>query len=343
MRQGSVVLLALVVAVALWHPARVAGQALVLLPAIFPAAPFDPLTLVTTTPRRERHTYPYTAGSVEADLFLPAGGGRHGAMILMLGAGDLPRSDLAVHFAEGLARLGVVTLVPESSGMFAEQLTFDEVDAIRASLAFLDQQPAVDAARVGLLGLSASGGLSIVAAGQPDLRDRIRFVNSFGSYSDAAALLLDVASRSIEIDGVERPWQPEPRTVDVVTKALDDAGVSPIVRAELVNGTTRARARQILTGLPQPLAQRLARVSPSTYLTQIDAHLYLMHDVDDPFIPFTESRALAARAPSGVVQRYTEFAIFAHVIPDRPVPLQTFVPDLWRLFWHVHAVLLEVL
>ena len=82
--------------------------------------------------------------------------------------------------------------------------------------------------------------------------------------------------------------------------------------------------------------------SPSTYLAQLHTHLYLMHDVDDPFIPFTQSRDLVARAPAGVVQRYTEFSIFAHVIPERPVPWQTFLPDLWRLFWHVHAVLLEV-
>jgi hypothetical protein len=69
----------------------------------------------------------------------------------------------------------------------------------------------------------------------------------------------------------------------------------------------------------------------------------LMHDLDDTFIPFTQSRDLVAEAPPGLVQRYTEFSIFAHVIPDRPVPWQTFLPDLWRLFWHVHAVLLEVL
>jgi hypothetical protein len=25
------------------------------------------------------------------------------------------------------------------------------------------------------------------------------------------------------------------------------------------------------------------------------------------------------------------------------VPWQTFLPDLWRLYWHAHAVLLEVL
>jgi hypothetical protein len=68
-----------------------------------------------------------------------------------------------------------------------------------------------------------------------------------------------------------------------------------------------------------------------------------MHDLDDPFIPFTESRQLVRSAPPGLVTRYTEFSIFEHVIPDRPVPWQTFLPDLWRLFWHVHAVLLELL
>jgi hypothetical protein len=111
----------------------------------------------------------------------------------------------------------------------------------------------------------------------------------------------------------------------------------------LLGGMPRAQARQLIAALPPSVARSLAQVSPATYLDQVHAHLYLMHDVDDSFIPFTESRALVARAPGGVVQRYTEFSIFAHVIPDRPVPWQTFLPDLWRLFWHVHAVLLEVL
>ena len=56
--------------------------------------------------------------------------------------------------------------------MLAERLTFDEVDAIRASLDLLRAQPTSIRARIGLVGLSASGGLGIVAAAQPDLRDR---------------------------------------------------------------------------------------------------------------------------------------------------------------------------
>jgi dienelactone hydrolase len=344
MRRGPSLLLALALlacGVAVWHPARVAVQTVVLLPALFPSAPFDPLSLVTAPPVHDELTYPYAAGRIEATLFHPSTAAHHGALILLLGAGDLPRSDLAVHFAEALARLGVVVLVPESSGMLAERLTFDEVDAVRTSLDVLARQADVDVDRVGLIGLSASGGLSIVAAGQADLRDRVRFVNSFGSYDDARTLLLDVATRSIAIDGEVRAWQPEARTVEVVSNALADAGID--ARDELLRGISRERATQLIQGLPPTIVERLAAISPSTYLAQMHAHLYVMHDLDDSFIPFTESRDLVARAPPGVVQRYTEFSIFAHVIPDRPVPWQTFLPDLWRLFWHVHAVLLEVL
>jgi hypothetical protein len=346
MRRGLLLaIVALVAALVLWHPARVAAQALVLLPALFPSAPFDPLGVLTAAPARTEHAYAYAAGTVEASMFHPADGGpgRHGAIILLLGAGDLPRSDLAVHLADGLARLGVVTLLPVSSGMLAEHLTVDEVDAVRASLDLLRTQSDVDPDRVGVVGLSASGGLAIVAAGQPDLRDRVRFVNSFGSYDDASTLLLAVASHSIGVDGHDQAWQPEPRTVEVVSNALVEVGVGERDRNELLAGTTRCRAGQIVAGLPEPVKEQLARLSPSHYLAQVRAHLYVMHDVDDSFIPFTESRDLVAQAPAGVVQRYTEFSIFAHVIPDRPVPWQTFLPDLWRLFWHIHAVLLEVL
>jgi acetyl esterase/lipase len=342
-RVGFLAVPAIVGVLALWHPARVAIQALLLLPAFFPSAPIDPLALITAAPERQHLSYPYAAGNVEADLFLPRGAGRHSALIFMLGAADLPPSDLALHFADDLARSGLVTLVPESSGMVAQHLTADEVDAIRQSLDLLDARPDVDPGRVGIVGLSASGGISIVAAAQADLRDRLLFVNSFGSYDDATSLLVDVASRSVPDDDTIQPWQPVERTVGVVANALDDAGASEADRAELLGGTTRDRALAIARGFAPEVRERLARVSPSASLGQVHAHLYLMHDTDDPFIPIAESRALVASAPAGLVIRYTEFSIFAHVIPDRPVPWQTFLPDLWRLFWHVHAVLLEVL
>ena len=330
-------------AVLAWHPARVALQTLLLLPALFPTAPVDPLSRLVAEPVVEHQSSTYAAGTIDTQVFVPGGSGRHPAVVLLLGAGDLPRSDVAVHFAQALARLGIVVSLPEPSGMLDEHLTFDEVDGIRVSLNALTARSDVDSSHVGLLGLSASGGLSIVAAAQPDMRDRIRFVNSFGSYADAMSLLVDVASHSIDVGGEVRAWEPEQRTIDVVANALTDAGVSADDRTALLSVPTRERAIQITSDQPTDVRDRLARISPTTYLSEIRAHIYLMHDVDDPFIPFTQSRALVARAPPGVITRYTEFSIFAHVIPEKPVPWQTFLPDLWRLFWHVHAVLLELL
>jgi hypothetical protein len=343
MRQVAFALVIAAGAVVAWHPARVVVQTLLLLPALFPTAPFDPLSRFAAAPTVEQHSATYTAGSIDTQLFIPTSSGHHPAIILLLGAGDLPRSDVAVHFADDLARLGILVSVPEPSGMFAEHLSFDEVDAIRVSVDDVLGRSDVDPDHVGLVGLSASGGLSIVAAGQPDLRDRIRFVNSFGSYADALSLLVDVASNTMSLDGVVRDWQPEQRTLDVASNALIEAGVSDADREELLSTPSRERAAEIVAGFSPQVQEHFAQLSPTTYLRQIHAHIYLMHDLDDPFIPFTQSRELVANAPPGLVTRFTEFSIFAHVIPERPVPWQTFVPDLWRLFWHVHAVLLELL
>src|SRR6266851_6290637 len=130
-----VVLLAIaasaIATLALWHPARVAVQTLLLMPALFPSAPVDPLALLTPSPRHEEQVYDYAAGTIDATIVSPAEDARHPAIVLLLGAGDLPRSDVAIHFAEALARLGVVVMLPETSGMLAERLTFDEVDGIR--------------------------------------------------------------------------------------------------------------------------------------------------------------------------------------------------------------------
>jgi acetyl esterase/lipase len=337
-------LVVLVGVLSLWHPARVAVQTLLILPSMFPSSPVDPLVLLTPQPALTEHSLSYPAGTVQASIVHPASGGRHGAMIFVLGVGDLPRSDLAFKFADALARSGIVVMLPESSGLRAEHLSFAEIDGLRASYELLVSQPDVDPDRTGFVGLSAAGGLCIVAAAQPELRDRVRFVNSFGSYADARRLLLDVASRSIQVDDEVRSWQPDQRTLEVVSNALQDSlGADDPEIPVLSAGLSRDEAAEIIAGLPPAAQQQLSLISPLSYLGQLHAHVYLMHDTDDPFIPFTESRLLTADAPPGVVVRSTEFSIFAHVIPDRPVPLLTFLPDLWRLFWHVHAVLLEML
>src|SRR5689334_3526393 len=79
----GLVLVLLIAAIAVWHPARVAVQAALLLPAVFPSAPIDPLASLPV--ERSHQVVPYAAGTVDTDTFSPQGGGRHGAVILLLG------------------------------------------------------------------------------------------------------------------------------------------------------------------------------------------------------------------------------------------------------------------
>src|SRR5688572_1738000 len=148
-RKLVVVILGVVVVLVVWQPARVAVQSLLLLPSMFPSAPADPLSALTPTPRRSEHNFTYSVGTIRADVFHPAAEGKHGALVLLLGIGDLPRSDLAVRFAQGLARLGVVVMLPEQSGLLAERLSFDEVDGLVACFNMLSSQPDVDPGRIG--------------------------------------------------------------------------------------------------------------------------------------------------------------------------------------------------
>ena len=114
MARGIVLALAALVVAALlsWHAAKVAVQTILLLPALFPSPPLDPLTVFTGAPTHETTTLQYAAGNIQVDLFRPTDSGRHGAIMLLLGAGPIDRLDLADRFAEALARTGIVVMLP---------------------------------------------------------------------------------------------------------------------------------------------------------------------------------------------------------------------------------------
>jgi hypothetical protein len=59
-----------------------------------------------------------------------------------------------------------------------------------------------------------------------------------------------------------------------------------------------------------------------------------MHDYSDDYIPYVESRKLAARAPAGVLRAHTEFDLFAHVMPDRALEAPIFAREVLKLYYH---------
>lgn len=144
---------------------------------------------------------PTRRGVLRARLYRPAGRG-HGSgpirvrrsVLLVSGlhpAGiDEPR---LVAIARDLAASGLAVVTPGIPDLSRFAITPDITDAIEDAAFRLSSVPLPDLRsgdpRIGLMGISFSGGLSIVAAGRESLRGRIAYVFAFGGHDDLPRVL----------------------------------------------------------------------------------------------------------------------------------------------------------
>jgi len=99
----------------------------------------------------------------------------------------------------------------------------------------------------------------------------------------------------------------------------------------------------VLAALPSPVSELLDALSPLHHLDPIRADVFLMYDTADSYVPYGQSLELAAGLrPLGRLARSSEFRLFDHVEP-KGVDLVGAAPELWKLLWHVQAVLMETL
>ena len=106
-----------------------------------------------------------------------------------------------------------------------------------------------------------------------------------------------------------------------------------------------AAAAQVIGRVPEDIERRLRAISPLAVLDAVQAPVLLMHDRSDTFIPYTESRSIAAALAQAERPpvRYSEFRLFAHVLPGRSLPLGELIPEVWRLVRHTHHLVSYVL
>ena len=159
--------------------------------ADFPAPLYQLASLSTV-----RHVERLTAVQVEDDrsirvrIYAPAAAARH-TLLLVSGlhtAGiDEPR---LIAFARELARSRLTVVTPEIPGLAQFSITRTLTDDIERVARWLAVDSGLAASgRIGLVGISFSGGLAIVAAGRPSLRDRVLYVLSVGGHGDLPRVL----------------------------------------------------------------------------------------------------------------------------------------------------------
>jgi dienelactone hydrolase len=350
----------------------VALKTAVFIPEIFPDAPVKPLRWFTTAATVERTSIAYAAGTAQLNTYVPARAGPHGAVILMLGARPVdPDDPVVTSFADGLSRLGVVVLVPASEGLAAGRITPEEIDLLVREHIMLRERPDVDPGRVGFIGLSVGGSLSLMAAADPRIRDSVAFVNAFGAYFDARDLFVALASRSLSYAGEPSDWDPAPLAREVMVENLaqglgseeereciraaadsatgqpscDPGSLSPPgqIALELLAEPDTVKARQYVDLLAATAESRLEAISPRSVIDQITADVLVMHDVHDHYIPFTESRRLMAALPHGRLRAWTELELFDHVMPGQRLDPLSFAREMAQLFQYVYLTFLEIL
>jgi dienelactone hydrolase len=93
-------------------------------------------------------------------------------------------------FAREIARTGVTVVTPELPGLVQFRITPALTDSIEQAAVWLATQSGLaSTSKIGLIGTSFSGGLSIVAAGRPSLRHHLLYVVSLGGHHDLPRVL----------------------------------------------------------------------------------------------------------------------------------------------------------
>ena len=279
-------------------------------------------------------TIPWRGGELRARLYTPRGASDR-AMLLVPGvhaAGvDEPR---LVQFARDLASVRHTVLTAELIDLTKYQITPRSTDMIEdAALWLSTERNLAKDGRVGMMGISFAGGLSIVAASRPSLRDRVAFVMSFGGHGDLARTLKYLCT-GVQPDGSHRP--PHDYGVAIILLSVAEQVVpadqiEPLrtailtflegSRLDMVDKARSAaefeHARTLAAALPEPARtlmryvneRDVAHLGPLLlpHVTKLGddrmlspareatprAPVYLLHGTDDNVIPAVESFLLA--------------------------------------------------
>ena len=322
----------------------------------------------TPTPERVPVAYRVDGRAYDGDLYLP-GDRTEGAIVLVPGVSRAGKDDRRlVAFANTLARARFAVLVPDMQGLKALKVRATDVREIAHAIAyFADSSAAAGHDRIGLVAVSYAVGPAILAALEPDVRDRMGFVVGIGGYWDLEAVVTYFTTGHYR-ERPDRPWrraQPNAygkwvfvlSNVEQLESAADraildrmarlkfddpDAGIAKLAARlgpegrsvyALLDNTDPERVPALLAALPAGIKVEFAALNlKGRDFSRLSARLILIHGRDDTIIPYTESVALAAALPKEQAELYLVDSL-AHVDLGPTGLIDTFT--LWRAVYRL--------
>ena len=141
----------------------------------------------TSFTRDADFTVPTRAGNVPVRFYRPSRQTRRTLLLIPGVHRDGINESRLVGLAEDLAATGFGVLTIAAPDLQRYMVTPQDTDVIEDAVKWTADQPQYRTdGKIGILGVSFSGGLSIVAAGRDSIKDRVAFVMSFGGHGDLA-------------------------------------------------------------------------------------------------------------------------------------------------------------
>jgi len=260
--------------------------------------------------------------------------------------------------ADDLAGAGVKVMAMALPDLQAYRITPRATDVIEDAVTWMSQRPdlAPDG-RVGIIGISFAGGLSISAASRPSIRDKVAFVLSFGGHGDLYRVMRYLTTgEAPQVPGLET-HPPHDYGVAVILYGLADRGVVPMDQVEalrkgietfllasqltLVNmdeaNATFAKAREMATTLPEP---------SRTYLNYVNDRA--VAKLGPALVPFLQQLGVGnpALSPQLIDHPASATLFLLHGSGDTVIPAAEtvlFSEDLQRKGADVHVLLSELI
>jgi len=311
------------------------------------ASGLTPSRLAVQTPRPSRESVSYTMRDKEraADLYLSPQGAR-GGIVLIPGVVARGRRDARViAVATTLARLDFTVLVPDMPGLRRSWLRSSDVQDVADAFKWLASCPTLaPPGHVGIAGFSYGAGPTLLAAIQPDIRDKVNFVLAVGGYYSLENLVTYITTgyyRAVRHADTVTPVMdrrlPHPysevafirsnlhlldRSADrdffgdyvayITGNRVDEnepipVNLAPDARAlyELISNHQPAQVPTLLAKLSVRMRSELQGINPAVHdLSRLRADVILLHGRGDNMIPYTESVALADALPKTRVQLF---------------------------------------
>ena len=308
------------------------------------------------------------AGVVRGRLYLPERHRDAPGFVVLHGVHHLgidePR---LVGFARAMASCGLRVLTPELPGIKDYHVDLGSVQVIGASARWFAKQTG---APVGVLGLSFSGGLALVAANDPAYRKDFKFVVAIGAQDEMMHVAnFYLTGQEVRPDGTTERLAPheygplvlEYEHLEDFVPAEDEAAIRPVLREHLyednggeklaeasLNLQQKAEAEGLLDSSSAATKAKLAasdvkhaeemkELSPHDFLRTMTTPVYLLHGQADNVIPAAETLWMVKELPRATLQAVLVSPVLSHVNLDEAKPR---AEDQWRLL-HFFALIMH--